>query len=174
MFRDAEKTIDWALDMKCKMIIDGSATNRMCGKLPPTTTNDLIRGLSPQEAHLQAEQIFKLVENLRDPACRQYLMAKHNLTDKIDDVMNKVFARLTYENGGIHRRDVSKVVLKYMGVKYTKDEIRESLKCDRNKVDDFMSKVYDIMDDIHYNAINDVEEKMMNAGLIERREVVNA
>ena len=173
MFRDAEKTIEWALDMKCKMIIDGSSTNRMCGKQRPTTINDLIRGLSPQEAHLQAEMIFKLVEGLSDPACRQYLLAKHNLTDKIDDVMNKVFARLLY-SGGIYRRDVSKVVLRYMGVKYTKDEIRESLKCDRNKVDDFMSKVYDIMDDIHHNAINDVEEKMMNAGLIERREVVNA
>lgn len=173
MFRDAEKTIDWALDMKCKMIIDGSATNRMCGKQNPTTLNDLIRGLSPQEAHLQAEMIYRIVEDITDPACKQYLLAKHNLTDKIDDVMNRVFARLLY-SGGIYRRDVSKVVLKYMGVQYTKDEIRESLKCDRNKVDDFMGKVYDIMDDIHYNAINEVENKMMNAGLVARRDVVNA
>lgn len=173
MFIDAERTIGWALDMKCRMIIDGSAINRMCGKASPTTTNELIRGLSPQEAHIQAEQIFKLVNGLSDPACRQYLLAKHNITDKIDDIMSRVFARLLY-SGGIYRRDVSKVVLKYMGVKYTKDEIRESLKCGRDKVDDFISKVYDIMDDIHYNALNDVEHKMMNAGLIERREAVNA
>ena len=67
-------------------------------------------GLSPQEAHLQAEQIFKHIESLSDGACRDYLYARYCYVERFDELMQRVFSRLLY-SGGIHNRDVRKVVL---------------------------------------------------------------
>lgn len=168
MFRDAEKAIVWAVNVKCKFILDGSSVNDMCGKPRPSTRNELLMGLSPQEAHLQAEQIFKHIESLSDGACRDYLYARYCYVERFDELMQRVFFRLLY-SGGIHNRDVRKVVLKYLGVKIGLREIREALHCDRNKVNYLIDRVYTILDTVHHQAISDVEEKFTQAGLIENR-----
>lgn len=53
MFQSADSALKWAALMRSTLIIDGSSINDMCGKPKPTTTNDLLRGLSPQEAQQQ-------------------------------------------------------------------------------------------------------------------------
>lgn len=169
MFKSVDSVVEWAATIKCTMILDGPSIHGMYGARR-STMNELLMGLSPQEAHEQAEMIIRHIDDLSDPACSQYLLARNHLTDKINNVMDRVFARLLY-SGGIHNRDVRKVVLRYMGADIGKREIRESLHCDRNKVDHFITKVDEIMDAIHYQAINDLEERFVNSGLIERRQL---
>lgn len=168
MFRNAEMAIRWAVDIKSKVIIDGSSINDMCGKPRPSSKNDLLRGLSPQEAHLQAEQILRHIENIGDDACKDYLLAKFCYSERFDSLMQRIFSRMLY-SGGVHNRDVRKVVLMYLGAKISKREIRESLRCDRNKVNDLIDKIYGIIDSVHYQSLNDIENKFANSGLIERR-----
>ena len=169
MFQSADSALKWAVLMKCTLIIDGSSINDMCGKPTPATTNDLLRGLSPQEAQQQADTIIKYAAAIHDPVCVQYIQAKYFFQTKVDDIVQRVMSNILHAIGGTNRRDIQCVVRAYVGDTVTKRQMREALRCQTRDVIKIEKKVYDAMDGVHYQAMSGLENKLMEMGLTSRQ-----
>ena len=167
MFQSADSALKWAAKLKCTLIIDGSSVNDMCGKPTPATTNDLLRGLSPQEAHQQAANIIVYASSIRDPVCVQYIQAKYFFQSKVDDIVQRVMANILHAIGGTNRRDIHCVVRAYVGDTVTKRQMREALRCQTRDVVKIEKKVYDAMDGVHYQAMSGLETKLIDMRLID-------
>lgn len=166
MFHDADSALKWAAKIKCTLIIDGSSVNDMCGKPRQSTTNELLMGLSPQEAQQQADMIIRYASSIHDPICAQYLQAKYFFMNKIDDIVHQVLAGLLHAIGGTNRRDIRLVVQSYLGSRVTRRQMRQSLRCRASDVVRVERDVYRVMDGVHYRAINEIESKFADAGLV--------
>ena len=159
MFNDADSALKWAAKIKCTLIIDGSSVNDMCGKPRQSTTNELLMGLSPQEAQQQADMIILYASSIHDPICAQYLQAKYFF-------MNDMLAGLLHAIGGTNRRDIRLVVESYLGSRVTRRQMRQSLRCRASDVVRVERDVYRVMDKVHYRAINEIESKFADVGLV--------
>ena len=166
MFPSADGALKWAATMRYTMIIDGSSINDMCGKPKPATTNELLMGLSPQEAHQQAEKIITYVDSIRDPVCVQYIQAKYFFVDKLEDILNRVLSGLLHAVGGTHRRDIRLIVQSYIGVRATRRQVRAALRCRMAEVIKIEDAVYRQMDKVHHRTMSELELKLIEAGLI--------
>ena len=169
MFQSADSALKWAAKIKCTLIIDGSSINDMCGKPTPVTTNDLLRGLSPQEAQQQADTIIKYAGDIRDPVCVQYIQAKYFFQAKVDDIIERVMGNIRHAIEGTNRRDIRCVVRAYVGDTVTKRQMREALRCQTRDVKVIEKKVYDAMDGVHYQAMSGLESKLNEMGLTSRQ-----
>lgn len=166
MFHDVDSALRWAARIKCTLIIDGSSINDMCGKPRHSTTNELLMGLSPQEAQQQADNIIKYASCLSDPVCSQYVHAKYLFLSSVDDLVNRVLSNITHATTGTNRRNISLVVQSYFGNKATRRELRESLRCRNSDVKRLQDGVYTAMDKVHYRAMCELEEKLIDVGLM--------
>lgn len=165
MFKSAHSALSWAAQVHCTEIIDGPSINNMRG-YRPTTSNELLLGLTQEQAHMQAEKILDYARGLSDPACGEYILVKYCRVDKLDDVMKRVMAGLLY-SGAVYQRGIRKLVLSYMGAKVTHRELREALHCGNDAVYKYRDQVFNVLDKIHSRAIGEVETKMVAAGLVE-------
>lgn len=165
MFRNPDQALRWAASIKCRDIIAGPSINRMCGQARRSSDNPLIMSLSLQEAQQQSEMIFKCAYDLGDRAYSQYIDIKYLYKKEMDALSQRILSMLLYF-GGVHRRDISKLVFAYCGTKITKRELRESLRCESDKVRKLERKVYDALDLIHLRAMAGIETRMMESGLI--------
>lgn len=166
MFDSARSALRWSSLMRSILIIDGSSINDMCGKPRISTTNDILHGLSPQEAQQQAANIFNYVDKLNDPVCSQYLHAKYFFSQSIDGIVQRLMSNIIHAPGGTSRRDISVIVLAYLGHKITRREMRKKLQCRMTSVAVIEEKVCSAMDAIHYRAISEFEDKLICAGLL--------
>lgn len=166
MFDSPHSALRWASLMKHTLIIDGSSINDMCGKPHISTSNELLKGLSPQEAQQQAANIFNYASSLTDPICSQYLKSKYFFLSSIDTIVQRVMGNILHAAGGTNRRDISVVVESYLGTRVSKREMREKLRCRAADVQKIEKQVYDAMDKIHYRAIDELQCKLTEAGLI--------
>jgi len=164
MFRDVSKALSWAYMMQEKVIIDRPSMAGMFGS-GACSRNDLLIGLNAQEAIQQAADIVRIVDTLEDKSCAQYIGAKYgrNFTC-INDLVERVISRLG--TGIAYRRGVQYIVAKYCGERITKEQIRQGLQCDNNRVGDVSDKVYCVLDDVHKVAIVSVESKLIDKGLV--------
>ena len=83
---------------------------------------------------------------------------------EINDLTERIVARL----GGVsvYRRGVQHILAKYCGMEVTKEQIREGLKCQNNRVSDIRDKVFIILDDVHKLAISYVDSELRDRGLV--------
>ena len=123
-------------------------------------------GLTPQEAQLQSELIFKHAYAIQDKVYHQYISAKYLFKDEIDTLIQRVLSGLLYPSGGLHRRDITKIIMLYCGHKISKRELREALHCESNKVSQLEKQVYDVLDVVHYRVMSELETSMIEAGLV--------
>lgn len=165
MFQNPDHALRWAASVKYRIIIDGPSINRMCGKPAHSSSQELTAGLTPQEAQLQSELIFKHAYAIQDKAYHQYISAKYLFKNEIDSLIQRVLSGLMY-SGGLHRRDITKIVLAYCGSKVSKKELRESLHCGSDKVNRLEKQVYDVLDVIHYRVMDELQTRMAESGLV--------
>lgn len=164
MFRDVSKALSWAYMMQAKLIIDKPSMAGMCG-VNHSSSNNLLVGLSAQEAIQQSADIIFIVESLDDKSCGQYLGARYGRDfSSINELVDRVASRLGY--GATYRRGLQYIIAKYCGVRVTKEQIRSGLKCNNNSVGDMSSRVYSILDDVHCRSIAAVESKLIERGLV--------
>ncbi len=169
MFRNADSAMRWAGLQKHRLIIDSPCINTMQQvNSSHGLSNDLVEGLTPQQRQLQAETIHRYAMDLTDQAASEYLQIRYFCADKYDALMNQVLSRLLY-SGGVRRRGIQDLMLEYVGRKQlTQRDLRHVLKCDANAVARYKDQVYAALDSIHYRAMGQIEERMIEAGLIER------
>ena len=165
MFENPDHALRWAASVKYRSIIDAPSINRMCGKPTRASSQELTMGLTPQEAQLQSELIFKHAYAIQDKAYHQYISAKYLFKNEIDSLIQRTLSGLLY-SGGLHRRDITKIVLAYCGSKISRKELRESLHCGMHKVNRLEKQVYDVLDVIHYRVMGELETSMTEAGLV--------
>lgn len=166
MFKNPDHALRWAASVKYRVIVDAPSINRMCGKPTRTLSQELTMGLTPQEAQLQSELIFKHAYALNDKAYHQYISAKYLFKNEIDSLIQRVLSGLLYSSG-IHRRDITKLVLAYCGAKVSRKELRDSLHCRGDKVSKLESQVYNVLDSIHYRVMGELETSMIESGLVQ-------
>ena len=166
MFENPDHALRWAASVKHREIVDGPSINRMFVSPQHSSLQELTSSLTRQEAQLQSELIFKHVYSMNDKAYHQYISTKYLRTNEMDSLIQRVLSGLLY-SGGIHRRDITKLVLAYFGFKISKEDLRDSLHCKRGKVDQLRKQVYDVLDSIHYRVMGELETSMIEAGLVE-------
>lgn len=166
LFKSAHSALQWAFTVASIPIVKQPSINKMFGKPPRPTENDLLIGLTREEACKQAQNIIGMVNRLDDVAMKQYLFAQYGRkmdARSIDAVMMRVLSSLG--SGVTRRRGISKIVLKYLGCDIGVREIRDSLQCNRNDVYKYEQMVYGVLDTIHNNALSRLEEEMREKGL---------
>lgn len=161
MFDSAEYALRWAAQVKSTELYKAPSINKMCGKPSRTTLNELLIGLSPEETRQQADDIHGLVIRLSDPVAKNYLLAKYFHEPDISRLMSRVHISLTDRS-----RDMTILIKSYLGHRITHRTIRDSLGCNNNRVSDYKRVVFDLMDKIHYQAIDQVERKMQSSGIV--------
>lgn len=161
MFDNAEYALRWAAQVKSTELYKAPSINKMCGKPSRTTLNELLIGLSPDETRKQADNIHSIVINLSDPVAGNYLLAKYFHEPDISRLMSRVHISLTDRS-----RDMTILIKSYLGHRITHRTIRDSLGCNNNRVSDYKRVVFDLMDKIHYQAIDQVERKMQSSGIV--------
>ena len=166
MFQSADSALKWAALMRNTLILDGSSINDMCGKPTPPTRNGLLMGLSPQEAQQQAANIVGYANAIKDPVCVQYIQAKYFFIDKLEDIVHRVLSGLLHAAGGTHRRDIRLIVQSYIGVRATRRQMRAALRCRMADVIRIEDNVYRQMDKVHHRTMGELEEKLIEVGLI--------
>ena len=164
MFIDVSKALSWAYMMRTKDIIDRPSMAGMYGS-SRSSSNDVLVGLNAQEAIQQSADIIFIVESINDKSCAQYLKAKYGrdfsgINELVDRVASRMGFSVTYRSG------IQYIIAKYCGVRVTKEQIRSSLRCDNNNVEDIQGKVYSILDDVHGRAIVEIENKLVERGLV--------
>lgn len=164
MFKEVSKALSWAYMMQTKVIIDKPSMAGMYGFIP-ASKNELLIGLSAQEAVQQSADIIFIVSSLNDKSCAQYLEAKYgrNFTS-INELVDRIIARLG--TGVTYRRGVQYIVAKYCGARVSKEQIRNGLKCDNNRVAEIRDKAYSVLDGIHKVAIGSVENELIKRRLV--------
>lgn len=166
MFKNPDNALRWAASVKYREIVDGPSINRMLASPQYASLQELTYGLTRQEAQLQSELIFKHVYSMSDKAHQQYILAKYLYKNEINDLIQRALSGLLY-SGGVHRRDITKLVLAYCGARVSKSELRKSLHCEMGKVKLLEKQVYDVMDKIHYRVMSELETSMIEAGLVQ-------
>lgn len=169
MFRNADSAMRWAGVQMNRLIIDSPCINTMQQiNSSRGLYNDLTEGLTPQQVQIQANLIKRYAMELTDQAASEYLQIKYFCSDKYEALMNQLLSRLLY-SGGVRRRGIQDLMLEYVGRKQlTQRDLRHALKCDANAVARYKDQVYAALDSIHYRAMAQIEERMIEAGLIER------
>lgn len=167
MFLSVNSALRWASLM---ITIDNyqlPSMNRMYGLPPPSTMNELLRGLTQEQARMQAERMLHMASELNDPACMQYIDAKYRLNDDWEIIMHRVMSGLMY-NGGINQRDIRSLVSQYLGRgTVSHRQLRKELKCMNRDVMRYRTDVYNVMDNIHRKVMNHLDERMKECGLVE-------
>lgn len=166
MFLSVNSALRWASLMveidNCQL----PSINRMYGTPPLSTMNELLRGLTQEQARMQAEQMLHIVSELSDPACEQYINAKYRYSDDWGIVMNRVMSGLMY-SGGINQRDIRSVVAMYLGRgSVSHRQLRKELKCMNRDVVKYRNDVYNILDMIHTKVMNHMDARMKEKGLV--------
>ena len=164
MFDNAEYALRWAAQVKATELYKAPSINKMCGKPNPTTMNELLIGLSPDETRKQADNIHGMVISLSDPVAENYLLAKYFNEPDITRLMSKVHISLTDRS-----RDMTILIKSYLGYRITHRTIRDALGCQSSSVSDYKRLVFDLMDKIHYRSIDQVERRMKDNGLVKWR-----
>ncbi len=165
MFKSVEGVLNWAALIKSTEIIDEPSINKMRGRLYGTS-NELLIGLSPQQIHMQAEEIFCCVIDMDDKAASEYILAKYFYQPKFEALMTRVMASLLY-SGGVYRRGIQSLALEYIvNKKVTHRELRQQLHCGNDNVHKFRDQVYAALDKVHNRAIGELETKFIDARLI--------
>lgn len=167
MFRSAESALMWAVQVRETLIFKAPSISRMCGKPPRPTNNDLLIGLSPEEVHRQADNIYSMVISLDDPVSEAYLLCRYFGDAEFSRIVSRVHIQLSDRS-----KDLTILILAYLGVQINCRDItarmmRYALHCDANRVADYRNVVYGIMDKIHVQAIDQIECRMKQAGLVE-------
>lgn len=166
-FSSAHSALQWAFTVSSVPIIKQPSINHMYGRPKATSKNELLRGLTRDEACKQAQNIIGIINRLDDTAMKQYLFAYYagRTDDKdISMIMTKIFS--SFGSAISRRRGIRKIVLKYLGHDIGKREIRDALKCNRNDVEHYISSVYDVLDTLHNNSLDSVENELKNKGLV--------
>ncbi len=171
MFMNSEQVMHFAARIRATQAIEGSSVWKMSGNNRRSTENDLLRGLTIQQIIQQAENVVDYIRNLRDPAHKEYLLAKYFYQNQPKDIETLMARVLSRYSGCIQRRGVQDIVMVYLNVPKSQRAIRESLKCGANQVKDHINKVYDALDPIHYQALDAIDQKFIEVGLIERRQL---
>lgn len=164
MFNSADSALRWAAEVRSTELYKASSINRMCGKPRRPTQNDILIGLSPDETYKQAVNIFAIVKGLQEnnPVSESYLMAKFFYEDDITRVLSRVLMSMSDRS-----IDITILVKAYFGThRVTHRMMRDSLYCRNSQVKHYQKMVYDIMDKIHYQAMDQIENKMVDAGLV--------
>lgn len=167
MFADTDKALHWAFTVASTPIVKLSSINKMCWRPSPGTRNDLLINLSQSEALEQAQQIVGVAVHLHDKSYTEYIYARYSNvldTKQTETMMTRIFAALG--TATTNRRGIWKIVLKYFGRNIKQSEIRESLRCDRNKVPIIISKVYSVLDYMHSHALAEMDEKLREKGVV--------
>lgn len=168
MFYSAESALQWAGEVRTTPIYNAPSTNRMCGKPQRATQNDILIGLNAKDRHLQASNIYSMAINIKDPVLQAYLRCKYfDDYDNLSRIVSRVHVSLTDRS-----IDFTMLILAYLGVQINCRDItarmmRYALHCDANRVADYRNVVYGIMDKIHVQAIDQIECRMKQAGLVE-------
>ncbi len=160
----------WAAQVRETLIFKAPSISRMCGKPPRPTNNDLLIGLSPEEVHRQADNIYSMVINPKDPVgpvSEAYLLCRYFGDAEFSRIVSRVHIQLSDRS-----KDLTILILAYLGVQINCRDItarmmRDALHCDANRVADYRNLVYGIMDKIHAQAIDQIECRMRHAGLVE-------
>jgi len=166
MFNNVDSALRWAAQMQTVGIYDPPSINGMCGKQRRSTENELLIGLTPQQIQLQASSILRFISDVGGDDCKQYLLAKYCKSDDVSLLMSRVLSGLLYSNG-VHQRGIQKIVMQYIGrVNLSHRELREELRCANGSVNKLRDQVYKSLDNIHHRAISQVDNMMVEAGLI--------
>ncbi len=166
LFKSTESALMWAAQVRETLIYKAPSISRMCGKPSRPTDNDILTGLSPEEVHRQADNIYSMIINI-DPVCEAYLLCKYfNDPDHVSRIVSRVHLHLTDRS-----RDLTMLILAYVGARIggreiTHRMIRESLCCHNASAADYRKIVYSIMDKLHSQSIDIIERKMIDAGLV--------
>ena len=170
MFKSAESALIWAGEVRATQLVKLPSTNRMCWKPGRGTDNDVLIGLSDEERHRQADNIYSVAIALADPVSAAYLCAKYfDDTDNVSRIVSRVHMSLSERS-----IDYTILILSYIGAKIGSREItckmiRDALCCGGGRVGQYRKMIFDIMDKIHYRAIDEVRTKLVSARLVEDR-----
>jgi len=173
LFKSAESALMWAAQVRETLIYKAPSISRMCGKPSRPTDNDVLIGLSPEEVHRQADNIYSMIISIDDPVCEAYLLCKYfNDPDQLSRIVSRVHLHLIDRS-----RDLTMLILAYVGARIggreiTHRMIRESLSCHNAAAADYRKVVYSILDKLHAQSIDIIECKMIDAGLIGGKFVV--
>lgn len=157
MFKNVDHALQWASNIANLAIYRQPKANYLASQPNPSTTNDLLMGLSQEQAHMQAYHILNMVRNLSDPIHLQFVGLKYGLTSDSD---------LLEANSGIDRPSL-KLIHQYMGIAFfNQRELRKDLKCQMCDVFKYRIKVYRSLDRIKDGAFGILQIRMIEAGLI--------
>lgn len=167
MFVSVDSALKWSAMM---VTIDSTqlpSINRMYGRPPPSTNNDILIGLTQEQARMQAEEILGLVVDLNDPACTEYINSKYRYDNLGETLMSRVMSGLMY-SGGVNQRDIRSLVAQYIGWRsYSHRELRKDLHCKNNEVSKYRNAVYNSLDAIHRKSMDYLDDRMKRCGLVE-------
>lgn len=86
--------------------------------------------------------------------------------DKLEDIVHSVLSGILHAAGGTHRRDIRLIVQSYIGVRATRRQMRAALRCRMAEVIKIEDNVYRQMDKVHHRTMGELEEKLIEVGLI--------
>lgn len=168
MFTSAAQALDWAYNTEARSIINPSAVNGMRKIRFSGLPNDILINLTPLEAHGQAAQIIGMVENLSDPAGREYLAAKFGYRVSPSDLSIVVLRGCAVLGTGVvNRQGVYRVMRAYFGGNMSVRTLRRELGCRHLAATIAKSKLYDVLDLIHDSSMAEITRDLERHGLIE-------
>jgi len=162
MFKSADEALRWSAQVKSAGIFKLSSINKLCCKRDRGTTNQLLSGLSQEDRHLQANNIYSAVINLDDEISSQYLQFKYYRVGDITWLNSRVCEHIETNE------DFKLIILAYLGVRSaTARLVKRDLKCGFSKATTFRKKVYEAMDAIHHAAIDQIEQKLKEKEIVD-------
>jgi|SRR5687768_4877693 len=173
LFLSCESVLHWAYNVVNRPIVKMSAINHM--RQVPTwdAQNLLLLELDSYAQHAQAAQIVGMVEVLEDPAERQYIEAKFGRKLSKDDLTSVVFlGRVSLGFGPEKTEVVYNMVRGYFDGSMNHRSIRKALGCRDVYAVIVRQSLYDTLDVIHDNAMNELRQVFEKHGLL-RQAVTN-
>lgn len=167
MFKDAGHALDWAYNASARPIVKMSSINNM-RQGRRGTINMLLLNFTMQDIHGQAAQIIGMVENLPDPAKRQYLAARYGRRLSREDLTSVIFIGRVELGLGFEKSEaVYKLILGYFTGRVTYTEARRILGCRKTHAIMVRRCLYDTLDAIHDSSMGDISWVLQQHGLIE-------
>jgi len=165
LFKNVDSALRWAAQISMTGIIDSPSLHRLIKDQDRAPfKNDLLVNLTPQEIHAQAAQVIQIAEKLRDPALIEYIYVRYCYLDKLDHLITRVESTM----GGVNRRAMQELVFEYCGRRsHSVRDLKRLLQCGSDGIHGRRSQVYTVMDHVHYQAMDQIEQNMIDAGLID-------
>lgn len=166
LFKNVDSALKWAAQISMTGIIDSPSLHRLIKDQDRAPfKNDLLVNLTPQEIHAQAAQVIQIAEKLRDPALIEYIYARYCYLDKLDHLITRVESTM---GGVINPRAMQELVFEYCGRRsHSVRDLKRLLQCGSDGIHGRRSQVYTVMDHVHYQAMDQIERYMIDAGLID-------